>query len=176
MTGDPSVEDRVWAELRQLRTTVSGVYGCLVATNDGLLIAQDVPGLEPAEIAALAATTRSLANRSVHVAERGQFREALSRGSEGYLAVYAAGANAVVAVVGTNDLNVAMLHYQARGIVERIAAHSAHFAKWGTAAGAQEAVSGHDLHAELNSDRHGLLPPRRTPASRDTVTSGWPSD
>jgi Roadblock/LC7 domain-containing protein len=60
MTGDSSVEDRVWAELRLLRTTVAGVYGCLVATNDGLLIAHDVPGLDPPEIAALAATTRSL--------------------------------------------------------------------------------------------------------------------
>lgn len=142
MTGDFTVEDRVWTELVRLRTTVAGVYGCLVATNDGLLIAHDVPGLDPPEIAALAATTRSLASRTVQVAGRGQFREALSRGSDGYLAVYAGGDSPVVAVVGTNDLNVAMLHYQARGIVERIAAHSAGFRRWETAADAHATSAG----------------------------------
>jgi uncharacterized protein len=136
-----NVEDEVWVELRRLRG-VAGVYGSLVATNDGLLIASDVPGLQPTEIAALAATTRSLASRTVQVAERGQFREALSKGSEGYLAVYAAGDTAVLAVVGTTDLNVAMLHCQARGIVERIAALSAGFRRFRTAAEAHAAVGG----------------------------------
>jgi predicted regulator of Ras-like GTPase activity (Roadblock/LC7/MglB family) len=129
-----TLENRVRAELRKLRGKVFGVQGSLVATNDGFLVAHDVPGLEPTEIAALAATTRALASRSTQASGRGQFREALARGTSGYLAVFDAGGSAVVAVVGTSDLNVAMLHYHARDVVERIAAYSAELGNWSAAA------------------------------------------
>ena len=48
----------------------------------------------------------------------------MARGSDGYLAVYVAGDSAIVAVIGTNSLNVGMLQYRAREIIERIAANS----------------------------------------------------
>jgi predicted regulator of Ras-like GTPase activity (Roadblock/LC7/MglB family) len=162
--GRPSVEERVRAELQLIRTNVSGIYGSLVATSDGFLISHDVPDLEPAQIAALAATTRTLASRTTLAAGRGKFREALARGSHGYLAVYAAGDNAIVAVIGTNELNIGMLHYQTREVIERIAAYSPEFGRW-TASGSTKATTIQtDSGPDIRQDNPRVLPTRRTRA------------
>src|SRR5215469_6901042 len=92
--------DRVRAELLQIREQVKGIYGSLVATGDGFLVAHDVPELEPTEIATLLATTRALSARTPSAAGPGVLRESVARGSLGYLAVYAAGDRAIVAVIG----------------------------------------------------------------------------
>src|SRR5581483_442189 len=106
------------------RAHVAGVRGSLVATSDGLVVAHDIPDVEPTQIAALAAATLAVARRATLATECGTFREAVARGSDGYLAVYAAGDSAIVAVIGTSSLNVGMLQYRAREIIERIAAQS----------------------------------------------------
>jgi len=59
----------------------------------------------------------------------------VARGSDGYPAVYAAGRTAIVAVTGTSRLNVGMLRYQVREIIERIAVHAADLGKWAHGAG-----------------------------------------
>jgi uncharacterized protein len=126
------VGERVAAELRVLRENVVGVYGSMVATSDGLLIAHDIPDMEPTRIAALVSTTLGLASQTTQATGRGPFREAVARGTDGYLAVYAAGRTAVVAVIGSGDLNIGMLHYEAREVISRVAALSAEFARWAT--------------------------------------------
>ena len=82
------------------------------------------PTSSPTQIAALAAATLAVARRATLATECGTFREAVARGSDGYLAVYAAGDSAIMAVIGTSSLNVGMLQYRAHEIIERIAAHS----------------------------------------------------
>jgi len=121
----PSVEDRVRVELELIRTNVAGVRGSLAATSDGLVVAHDLPDTEPTQVAALAAATLSLASRATLATGCGNFREAVARGSDGYLAVYAAGGSTIVAVVGSSRLNVGMLQYRAREFLDRIAAVSA---------------------------------------------------
>ncbi len=120
-------EERIRRELRGLRDQVVGVYGSLVATSDGFLVTHDIPDLEPTRIAALVATTLGLAQQATHVTGRGRFRESVARGSDGYLAVFAAGDTAVLAVLGTNELNVGMLHYQTRDLIGRIVGHMTRF-------------------------------------------------
>jgi len=95
-----SVEDQVRTELKQIRAHVAGVRGSLVATSDGLVVAHDIPDVEASQIAALAAATLAMARRATLATECGTFREAVARGSDGYLAVYAAGDSAIVAVIG----------------------------------------------------------------------------
>lgn len=125
-----SIQERTREELRLLRMHVQGVHGSMVATSDGLLVAHDIPELEPTQIAALIATTLGLARQATLATGRGQLREAVARGSYGYLAVYAAGTGAVVAVIGTNELNIGMLHYQTRDIIDRIAAGASEFERF----------------------------------------------
>jgi uncharacterized protein len=160
-----SAEDRVRAELRLVKANVAGVHGSLVATNDGFLVAHDMPDTEPTAIAALAATTRSLAGRTTESTGRGQFREAISRGSHGYLVVYAAGRSTLLAVVGTTDLNIGMLHYQTREIAERIATYAAQFGTGPVPAPAAPSfvASGND-QGTLPGWRPAPLPVRRRAA------------
>lgn len=158
--------DRIRAELQLIRANVTGVCGSLAATSDGLPVAHDIPDLEPSEISALVATTHALASRTTLATGRGQFREAVARGSDGYLAVYAAGQGAIVAVIGTSRLNVGMLQYQVREIIERIAVHAADLGKWPTVPAAGKA-SGRGDAGRADTDRDSPRPlPGRRPSTR----------
>jgi uncharacterized protein len=126
----PPIEDQVRAQLQLIRQQVAGVRGSLAATSDGLVVAHDLPDLEPSQIAAISAATLALASRATLATGCGSFREAVARGTDGYLAVYAAGDSAIVAVVGTTSLNVGMLQYRAREIIDRIAAYSTQLEAW----------------------------------------------
>ncbi|MCW2936846.1 MAG: Roadblock/LC7 family protein [Actinomycetia bacterium] len=87
----PAVPDRITEELERIRRNVPGVRGGITASSDGLLIAHDVGGLEPTQIAALVSAMHAMAARAAVSTQCGQFKEVITRGSEGYLAVYAAG-------------------------------------------------------------------------------------
>lgn len=168
MTGKrgASLADRVHAELLRIRERVGGIYGSLVATSDGFLVAHDVPDLEPTEIAALVATTRALSARTTTAAGRGGFREAVARGTQGYLAVYAAGDRAIVAVIGSNELNIAMLHYHVREIVERIAAQSVTFDALTASAVADGPVEVGSVRGAASEQAGRVAPlPRRKPTA-----------
>lgn len=130
MTQPMGVRDYVYRELRALRANIDGVDGSLVVTSDGLLIAHDIHNLEPTRLAALVSTILSLAKQAVKETGRGEFREALAKGTTGYLMVYAAGNNAVVAIIVDIHANIAMMQYQARDTIERITACSADFVRW----------------------------------------------
>ena len=72
-----SVEEGVRTELQQIRAQVAGVRGSLVATSDGLVVAHDIPDVEPTQIAALAAATLAVARRATLATECGTFREGI---------------------------------------------------------------------------------------------------
>jgi hypothetical protein len=137
----PPVEERVRRQLQRIRENVTGVHGSLTATSDGLLIAHDLAGMEPTQIAALVATSLALGSRMTLSTGRGQFRETVTRGTDGYLAVYAAGPSAIVAVIGTPRLNVGTLQYQARDIIDRITKYSTEFGPWAAPATVRAAGS-----------------------------------
>jgi hypothetical protein len=153
------VTDLITDELRLIRNNVPGVRGSITATSDGLLAAQDVHGLEPTQVAALVAAMHAVAVRASLSTQCGQLKEVITRGSEGYLAVYAAGGAAIVAVLGTTDLNVAMLNFQARKMIERIAEHSAPLSR-GPHAGAVAAAS-RPGHGAGGREGEEPLPARR---------------
>jgi uncharacterized protein len=125
-------EQQVLTELRRMRDEIAGIDGSVVATSDGLLVAHDLPELEPSMVAAVIATTLGLASQAVQVTGRGQFSEAIVRGSAGNLAVFAIGHGAVLAVLGRRDLNIGMLHYQTRAVVERIGKVAPQFRRFAT--------------------------------------------
>jgi len=129
MRYDAAVTEPITEELRLIRQSVPGVRGSVTTTSDGLLVAHDTHGIEPTQVAALVAATHAVAVRASLSTECGQLKEVITRGSDGYLAVYAAGGTAIVAVLGSADLNVAMLNFQARRMIERIAEHSVGLAR-----------------------------------------------
>jgi hypothetical protein len=125
MGDELTVTDLIGDELRLIRRNVPGVRGSITATTDGLLVTHDMHGIEPTQIAALVAAAHAVAVRASLSTECGQLKEVITRGTDGYLAVYSAGGTAIVAVLGVSDMNVAMLNFQARKMIDRIAEYSA---------------------------------------------------
>jgi predicted regulator of Ras-like GTPase activity (Roadblock/LC7/MglB family) len=113
----------VRGELASLRHQVTGVSGCVIAGVDGLLILHDtIAPAEPNDIAALAAGAHGISRTTGAVLMQGGFSEVTIRNQGGYLAVYAVGELALLAVIGDSGLNIARLHLEARPVTTRLAA------------------------------------------------------
>lgn len=112
----------VLAEIRGLRARLPHVTGVLVATVDGLLVAHDTRGVEPDTVAAMSAAQLGLGRQVAHEAAQGDFLEAVTRTVGGYVAVFAAGSDALLTVIAGADLNLGRLHHEARPVAERLGA------------------------------------------------------
>src|SRR5512142_1122810 len=113
----------VRGELAALRHQVSGVTGCVIAGVDGLLILHDTQtSAEPHDIAALAAGAHGISRTCGAALQQGAFSEVTIRNQGGYLAVYAVGELALLAVIGDSGLNIARLHLEARPVTARLGA------------------------------------------------------
>ncbi|MEV5902224.1 roadblock/LC7 domain-containing protein, partial [Streptomyces sp. NPDC052127] len=109
-----AVETEVLNELHRLRTRIPELTGALAAGADGLVLAEDMPDVQPEGLAALTAAALGVGRRMVDLADRGEFRELLVRGAGGYLATYAAGPSAVLTLLADDRANVGRLHLEAR--------------------------------------------------------------
>ncbi|WP_406005242.1 roadblock/LC7 domain-containing protein [Streptomyces sp. NBC_00637] len=117
-----AVETEVLNELRRLRTRVPELTGALAAGADGLVLAEDMPDVQPEGLAALTAAALGVGRRMVDLAARGEFRELLVRGAGGYLATYAAGPTAVLTLLADDRTPIGRLHLEGRRSGARIAA------------------------------------------------------
>ncbi|MEV1289274.1 roadblock/LC7 domain-containing protein [Micromonospora sp. NPDC049679] len=116
MTAHPEV----LAELADLRRRVPELAGTVLASTDGLLLAHDVPHLEPDGISALAAAHFALAQRFADAVSHGDLRETVIECGQGYLTTYAVGPHAVLAVVSRQEANLARVHLEARRTTAKI--------------------------------------------------------
>jgi predicted regulator of Ras-like GTPase activity (Roadblock/LC7/MglB family) len=120
-TSDPF--QTVRGELAALRHQVTGVSGSVIAGVDGLLILHDtMTAAEPHDIAALAAGAHGISRTCGAALGQGAFSEVTIRNQGGYLAVYAVGELALLAVIGDSGLNIARLHLEARPVTARLGA------------------------------------------------------
>ena len=103
-------EDKLLAEMQALRDRITGITGTAVASRDGLIIREDTGGVNPDNLAALTSAALSLAQRLVREAGQGTLREAVTRSSGGYVAIYAVGPSAVLVLLGDEGLDVTRLH------------------------------------------------------------------
>ncbi|MER5944870.1 roadblock/LC7 domain-containing protein [Streptomyces sp. NPDC001904] len=113
-------EAEVLGELQRLRVRVPQVTGALAASVDGLVLAQDTSGVEPEGVAALTAAALGVAQRLADATGQGAFRELLVRGTDGYVATYAAGDTAVLTLLAENRVNVGRLHLEGRRAGTRV--------------------------------------------------------
>jgi hypothetical protein len=114
------VEDALLAEMRALQEKVTGITGTAVASRDGLIVREDTGGVNPDNLAALAAAWLSIAQRMSTEVGQGALREALTRSSGGYVAIYAIGAQAVLVLIGDEGLDTARLHRESQATLDAI--------------------------------------------------------
>ncbi|KUO18979.1 roadblock/LC7 domain-containing protein [Streptomyces dysideae] len=115
-----AAESDILEELRRLRARVPQLTGALVACADGLVLAQDTPGIDPENLAALTTTARGLAAQLAEATGQGDFRELLVHGVHGCVATYAAGPAAVLTLLAQDPVNVGRLHLEGRRAATRI--------------------------------------------------------
>jgi predicted regulator of Ras-like GTPase activity (Roadblock/LC7/MglB family) len=115
-------EDALLAKMQTLQDNVTGITGTAVASRDGLLVRADASGVDPDNLAALAATWLALTQRMSREVGQGTLREAMTRSTGGYVAIYAIGASAVLVVIGDEGLDVARLNRESAATREAIEA------------------------------------------------------
>ncbi|MHB9861243.1 roadblock/LC7 domain-containing protein [Streptomyces sp. YIM S03343] len=115
-----AAEAEILDEMRRLRARVPHLTGALAATVDGLVLAQDTPGVESADVAALTASAHVIATRVADATGQGDFREMLVRGVYGYVATYAAGSDVVLTLLAQDRVNIGRLHLEGRRAGARI--------------------------------------------------------
>lgn len=128
MRTDAELRAELFAELSRLRRAVPEITGCLVASTDGLLIADDAQALVVEGVAALAAACLGVSQRIADSARHDDFQEVLICSTGGHVAMYMAGHGAVLVLLAGPDANVGRLHHEARRstqLVSRIVASAA---------------------------------------------------
>ncbi|WP_432830145.1 roadblock/LC7 domain-containing protein [Dactylosporangium sp. CA-092794] len=114
MRTDAELRGDLLAELGRLRRAVPEITGCLVASTDGLLIADDARALVVEGVAALAAACLGVSQRIADSAGHDAFQEVLISSTGGHAAMYLAGHGAVLVLLADADANIGRLHHEAR--------------------------------------------------------------
>jgi predicted regulator of Ras-like GTPase activity (Roadblock/LC7/MglB family) len=107
-------------ELSALRERVMGVTESLIATNDGLLVAADVPYGKPESLAALASATVALGRRTAAETGIGGLRDAVTRAASGYVVFMAIGEHALLVITGDEGLDLTALRRESAATVDRL--------------------------------------------------------
>ena len=152
-------EAEILDELRRLRARVPQLTGALAAGVDGLVLAQDTPGVEPERVAALTVTALGVAVRMADATGQGDFRELLVRGVYGYVATYAAGRGAVLTVLAQDRVHVGRLLLEGRRAGARI----------GELIDAEAAAAAAAAEAVVPEERTDAAPPAKAPPKTTTA-------
>lgn len=115
-----AVEPDVLDELGRLRARVPQLTGALAADTGGRVLARDTTDEGAQRLAALTVDALLAALRLADAAGQGRAEELLVRGEGGYVAAYAAGPTAVLALLAEPRVNVGRLHLEGRRAGARI--------------------------------------------------------
>ena len=105
--------------LYDLSDAVPGqIHGSLIASRDGLLVAETLNDSEEAErIAAMVSTTLGVSRRMARTLNAGTLNETSISATDRRIQLYLIGNAGALAVVTAADANVALINIQARKVV-----------------------------------------------------------
>ncbi|RJF71803.1 MULTISPECIES: roadblock/LC7 domain-containing protein [Deinococcus] len=122
MTGIQSKTERLGNILTTLRSSMPELRGALIATSDGLPIAQSFSDSTDANrVAAMAATALGLGKRINDTLGAGSLSEMSVSGLNGQVFIYSVGAKGALAVVTPAGVNLGLLHMEARDAAQAVA-------------------------------------------------------
>ena len=122
MTGIQSKTERLGSILTNLRSSMPELRGALIATADGLPIAQSFSDNTDANrVAAMAATALGLSKRINDTLGAGNLSEMSVSGLNGQVFIYSVGAKGALAVVTPAGVNLGLLHMEARDAAQAVA-------------------------------------------------------
>ena len=116
------MSEQVRNALQELLSEVIGVSGALVASIDGLLVAEVTTGVEVDVVAALASATSSVGHQFANVLGLGPATGTVIQAANGCAAVYPIGETAMLVLYCVDSTHVARLHLAVRQAMPRISA------------------------------------------------------
>lgn len=108
-----SKQEELTTVIRQLRQNVPEINGVMIATSDGLAIANDFPENESARMAAMAAAALGLGIRIADTAGLGEISESMIRGNDGLFLLYSAGETGILALHAPANANLGLIRLEA---------------------------------------------------------------
>lgn len=122
MTIMQSKPERLNSILQVLRSALPKLRRAIIATSDGLPIAQNFSDNTDANrVAAMAATALGLGKRINDTLSAGQLTEMSVSGDVGQVFIYSIGTKGVLAVVTPANMNLGLLHMEARDAAHAVA-------------------------------------------------------
>ena len=107
--------------MEALRHTLPEVRGLLLASSEGLPIAHSLSsGINPHDVAAMAATASSLGRRIGDSLNVGNVFDISIHGEDGAIFFYSAGARAVLAVICPRGSNIGLINLEASATAKKI--------------------------------------------------------
>jgi uncharacterized protein len=100
--------------LRDVREKDANIYGMLVASADGLVLANDTRDIQVDTVAAMAAAAASIATQFTDQADVGESKASIFQGATGYVGVYPVEPNVLLVVFGQKDLTMGLFNVAAR--------------------------------------------------------------
>ncbi|HEX6345296.1 roadblock/LC7 domain-containing protein [Umezawaea sp.] len=110
----PFDSDEMGATLRTIRGQVDRVTGLLVATQDGLVLAEDTRDVEVESVAAMSAAAIGLAVQFTTQAGIGEPRTAMFEGESGYVCVFPVESSLLLVVFGERDITMGLFNIAAK--------------------------------------------------------------
>jgi predicted regulator of Ras-like GTPase activity (Roadblock/LC7/MglB family) len=96
------------------------VYGMLVASADGLVLATDTRDVQVETVAAMAAAATSIAAQFTDQADVGESKASLFEGSSGYVGVFPVEPSVLLVVFGRKDMTMGLFNVAARNALSRL--------------------------------------------------------
>lgn len=106
--------------LGDLRSAIPEIKGNLIASTDGMTIAANLPGGDPARMAAMVATALGLGKRICDTFGGGKLNETSITGTDSQIYIYASGTKGVLAVIAAQGANVGLIHLECRDAAAKI--------------------------------------------------------
>ena len=111
---------RIEVPLEELASSSRGIRGCLLATVDGVAIAEKNCSQHAEPLAALAASALGIGRKVTDVGDCGTLEEVCFKGYEGWVSVCAVGSKAVLAITAHEGASIGMVMYHARKCVDAV--------------------------------------------------------
>jgi predicted regulator of Ras-like GTPase activity (Roadblock/LC7/MglB family) len=101
--------------LRTLQSSSPDVEASALISEDGLMIASALPQhIEETRVSAMTATLLSLGTRAAVELERGEVKEVLVRGDEGYAVMMASGSGTLLLVLANREAKLGLVFLDLR--------------------------------------------------------------
>jgi predicted regulator of Ras-like GTPase activity (Roadblock/LC7/MglB family) len=97
----------------------ANVYGMLVASADGLVLASDTRDVHVDTVAAMAAAAASIASQFTDQADVGESSASIFEGSSGYVGVFPVEPSVLLVVFGQKDMTMGLFNVAARNALSR---------------------------------------------------------